>query len=182
MFHPGCLQVGRRYTACSHPECCIEVEDGQKVELVVGNKERKGGKDLYLYIYNMGACWDIENIVRGGYDVIPPYGSNQDDEDFNQGTDGEWSKDIEMTIPPEIIDRGQDHCDDIVKIFLTLQPTSFDLLELPEIGELVEEHRTSGSRGKGGNYLSEDWAALSFCIRTRKTSTNSVDVNVTTEI
>ena len=168
VFHSGCLQLGWLHTGCSHPQCLVEVKNGEKVKLAMRNKERKGGNNLYLYLYSLGACWDVENIVRGGYDDVPPCGSNQNDEDFSQGTSGEWRKEIAMTVPSRIISRGQDHCDDIIKVFLTSQPTSFDLLELPEIGKLVEERGTSGKRGKGGDHLVEDWAALSFRIRTKK--------------
>ena len=68
-----------------------------------------------------------------------------------------------MTVPPAM--NEHDFCEDIVKIFVTSQPTSFDLLELPpldELGKMNVGDRTSRSN----NHESEDWVALNFPLRT----------------
>ncbi|KAF2189924.1 hypothetical protein K469DRAFT_561550, partial [Zopfia rhizophila CBS 207.26] len=69
--------------------------------------------------------------------------------------------------PKALREKGAKHCDDIIKVFSTSQPTSFLSLELPELGELMERSEFSKHRGTGGYSLSEDWIALSFRIRTR---------------
>jgi hypothetical protein len=165
-FHPGCRQFGQFYVGCSHPECLIEVKDGNKVELIVRNKAREGGGPLYFHLYSLGSCWEIENLIRADYDVIPPHFSNQDDNDFKTGTTGVWKKKIIMTVPQEIRDKGQHQCDDIFKLFLTARPTSFMSLEQPEVGKLARQHKDSKDRGGKADSASEDWAALNFRVRT----------------
>jgi hypothetical protein len=51
------------------PEDPIEVNDGAMVELIVRNR---GVHDLYISIYNLGPCWQVENIYRVTYTVITP--------------------------------------------------------------------------------------------------------------
>ncbi|RDW82943.1 hypothetical protein BP5796_04434 [Coleophoma crateriformis] len=166
IFYPGCSKLGPFHPTCAHAECLVEVEDGDELTLVVQNKEEKGGRDIYFYFYNMGSCWEIENLLHGNHYVIPPRSSNKDDKDFENGTSGEWKQSIQNIVPREIKDKGKQNCDDIFKIFLTVQPTSFTLLELPEIGELTKRHGSSEGRGSSPAFDSEDWAALSFRVRT----------------
>ncbi|KAK5633390.1 hypothetical protein RRF57_009104 [Xylaria bambusicola] len=114
----------------------------------------------------MGSCWEIENLLHADHEVIPPRCSNKS-EDFAQGTNGEWKKKITMTVPQELKDKGQHQCDDIFKVFLTIQSTSFMSLELPELGKLVERHGARRHSEQNPNHSPEDWAALNFRIRTR---------------
>ncbi|KAE8444535.1 hypothetical protein EG329_014459 [Mollisiaceae sp. DMI_Dod_QoI] len=154
------------YPGSSHLECLIEVKHGDVVTLVVQNKAEEGGQSLHVHLYSMGSDWEIENLLRGDYDVIPSRGSNKS-KDFQLGTDGQWKKNIKMTVPRELRDKGFHYCDDIFKVFLTARPTSFIALELPELGNMIR--RRAISRGDDEQHprpLSEDWAALNFHIRT----------------
>ena len=164
IFHPACPQ------GCSHPGCSIEVVSGDDLELVVKNENNAGGDSLYLHIYNMGPSLEIEGILDGNHEVIPPRFSNQHQE-FEQGTTGQWSRHLEMVIPPEAVEKGQFLYEDIIKIFLTDQPTSFLSLELPKLGSAREMSKTSRMRGGvshlAGSRSSENWAAVNFLIRTR---------------
>jgi hypothetical protein len=130
--------------------------------------ENKGGtreNNLYLHVYTMSSSWQVENILSGDYVVIPPHSSNKSKE-FRKGSDGMWKKKLRMTIPKEVKQKGEKHCNDIIKIFLTTQPTSFLSIELPELGGLLERNTVSRTRGghHGGSF--EAWAALSFHIYT----------------
>ena len=157
-FDPGCSEK------CDHPSCLIEAEPGEELELVVKNKGNNGGDSLYLHILNIGPNWEIENILGGNHEVIPPRQSNRH-LDFPQGTSGEWRKTLEMQIPSEIYENGHAHCEDIIKVFLTVQLTSFTSLELPNIRKHFESDRFSRIRRDHGGSLSDDWAALNFRIR-----------------
>ncbi|KAI1745788.1 caspase domain-containing protein [Xylaria scruposa] len=166
-FQPGCLQSGPFHAGCTHSECLVEVEDGDIVRLAVENKEEavqteKGEADrsIRCHLYSMGSRWEIESLLDADYVVIPPRLSNKSD-DFLPGTSGKWEKMIAMTLP-----QGQDQCDDILKVFLTRQSTSFMSLELPKLCESIERRGIS----KGGEQDSagwpEDWVTLNFRIRT----------------
>ena len=160
VFLPGCCKTG-----CSHPECLVEVEHGAKVTLVVENKASEGGQSLYLHLYNMSSDWEIENSLRGDHDEIPPRRSNKSG-NFLLGTNGEWKKDITMTVQQEVRNRGFNQCEDILKLFLTAQPTSFMSLELPEVGKFMSKAAVSRDSQQGMGPLSENWVALNFHIRT----------------
>jgi hypothetical protein len=162
---PGCLQAGQHQSICSHPECLVGVENGTFLQLEVKNYEEEGGHAICVHVYSMSSSWEIENILGGDYEVIPPRSSNQGQE-FRKGTSGIWKKKILMTVPPALREKGEKQCVDIFKVFLTSQPTSFMSLELPELGNLLERSKVSKYRGGGAYSSSKDWFALSFRIRT----------------
>ena len=135
-----------------YPGCLIEVEQDDKVNFMFKlNVENKGVKNLYVYVYDIGPCWQIQDIYCGSYVVIPGYQS--------------MSKKLKTMVPPDMIEKGHRQCEDIIKVFVTSQPTSFDLLELPKLGEIVKD-RTSRTSRASGSYASEDWTALNFPVRT----------------
>ncbi|KAF7555540.1 hypothetical protein G7Z17_g2081 [Cylindrodendrum hubeiense] len=137
------------------PESVVEVEQGDIFELEISNKGKQG---LYVFLYNMGPNWQVEDIYRGTYEVIPP----QNQEKRFMGT---FRKKLKTIVPPSMREEGHDQCDDIIKVFITSQPTSFDLLDLPKIDGIAK--KSSSSRTGGGDTnLSEDWIALNFPIRT----------------
>lgn len=164
-INPGCLQGGQHQPTCSHPDCLIVVEDGTSLRLDVKNNEKKGGYAFCLHVYSMGSSWEIENILRGDYEVIPPCSSNQNSE-FTRGSSGTWSKKLTMTVPLVVKEKGEKYCDDVIKVFLTSQPTSFLSLELPELGKFIERSEFSKHRATSSYSSSKDWVALSFRIRT----------------
>jgi hypothetical protein len=161
IFHPSFFNSG-----CSHPVCLVEVMDGDTVKLVVQNEEKEGGQSLYVHLYNMGSDWEIENLLHADYERIPPRSSNKS-KNFPLGTNGEWKKDIKMTVPQEVRNKGNNHCVDTFKVFLTAQPTSFMSLELPEVGKLARKSTISRGTEQDSCPLSENWVALNFHIRTR---------------
>jgi hypothetical protein len=139
----------------------VEVGSGDTMTLEVRNK---GSKTLYLYVYDLGPRWQVQNILRGTYEAIPaqdPAGS------FSSMT----RKKLKMIIPSEMIEKGHKQCEDIVKIFLTTQPTAFTSLEMPKIDESAKADTSHSSLvvdlGSGGMEDSDDWTALNFDIHIR---------------
>ena len=159
------------YPSFSQSEHFVEVNHGGMVELVVQNKAGEGGDELYLHFYNLDSCWEIKNLIEGDYDVIPPCSSNQDCDDFVDGTSGVWRQELQMVVPDELRAKGKTQCDDIFKILITLQSTSFMLFELPQIGEPYQGSRTARERGDSDSSpaVPEYWAALNIRIRTSLT-------------
>ena len=131
----------------------IEVRHGSIVELVMKNL---GETALYVHVYNLGPFWQIKGLLHASYESIPECNP---DLRFT----GMSSKKIKMTVPPAM--SGYGSCEDIIKVFVTPQPTSFDSLELPKLDEI---YKTSvGDRiSHPNNDGSEDWVALNFPIRT----------------
>ncbi|KAI1378451.1 caspase domain-containing protein [Hypoxylon crocopeplum] len=165
IYSPGCSQGVPFKSSCSHSECLVEVEDGGILEILVQNKSEERTGALHVHAYTMGFCWEIENLLKGDHDVIPPRGSNKS-VDFEQGSSGLWKKKIRMMVGDLPGDEEKRYCDDIFKIFLTTQQTSFMSIELPELGKIATRRRPSRSRGEGQGHLSEDWAVLTFRVRT----------------
>jgi len=128
----GCLKTGI-YELCSHPEFLVEVAEGTSLQLDMKNNEKKGGYAFCLHVYNIGSSWEVENILHGSYEVIPPSSSNPN-EQFRKDSNGVWNKTVKAKVPQAVREKGQNHCNDILRIILTSQPTPFSL-ELPELGE-----------------------------------------------
>jgi len=80
----------------------------------VYGRGKQGGKDVYLYAYGMGPCWQIENILRASYEVILPQRNGQ-------GFIGMPKKKLKMMVSPKMIDKGHHQYDDIIKVFRHLQ-------------------------------------------------------------
>jgi hypothetical protein len=156
-FHPGCSKRGWFQPGCSHRECSIEVEDGDRLSLHV---ENKGDYDLYIYVYSLGPFWDIENALRANHAVIPSSPNNS--------TTRNWQKKLRIEAPDDMKRQTQYHYEEIIKVFLAGQPTSFTLLELPELGKSMKKGRPYTTRAtRGDSTLPEDWAAVNFRIRVR---------------
>ena len=115
-----------------------------------------GETALYVHVYNLGPFWQIKGLLHASYESIPECNPNL-------RFTGISSKKIKMIVPPAM--SGYGSCEDIIKVFVTSQPTSFDSLELPmldEIGKTSVGDRISHPNNDG----SEDWVALNFPIRT----------------
>ncbi|KAJ5489858.1 hypothetical protein LT330_003213 [Penicillium expansum] len=140
------------------PGNLVETDEGVVHRVIVTNK---GQTELYVHIYSLGPSWQIVNISRG-CEVIPP---PNPDLGFK-----EMRRKFAMKVPTELVGKGHRQCEDTIKIIITSQPTSFDLLELPAVSKLgIRTSNKKGTVRNGGysrNGTSENWAALSFPIRT----------------
>ncbi|OAQ64686.1 caspase [Pochonia chlamydosporia 170] len=129
------------------PDRFLEVEHSDKVELIF---ENKGTTELCFYIYALGPLWQIQNILWASREIVQPQHI--------------FKTKLKMEVPTEMRGRGINTCEDVIKIFITRQPTSFEVLELPKCGELRPVKGTT--RTELSRNLSDDWAALNFPIRT----------------
>jgi len=120
--------------------------------------EAQRNKPFYVFIYDLGPCWQVEHIYQGTYAVVTP---QSDGESFK----GTMSKKLRMTVPDQMKENGYSLCEDIIKIFVTSQPTSFDLLELPRLCEATKARKVDRTSQEGGS-ASENWATLNFPICT----------------
>ncbi|KAI1128941.1 caspase domain-containing protein [Nemania abortiva] len=143
----------------SVPGHIIEAKDGDIFELVVANK---GSDTLHLHLYSMNSFWKIQNLIPGDYIGIPPKASSQ-----GFRTSGTWSTKLKMSVPAEVLNSGRHSCEDILKIFLTIQATSFTMLELPALGKLPEPKKIRDPV-EADSRESEDWMALDFRVLTSK--------------
>jgi len=144
------------------PGCLIEMEHDAAAELIV---ENNGAEDLYISVYNLGPCWQVENAYRGTNIVVRRQSIGQQ----NTPT----RKKFHMMIPERMRAKGYHSCRDIIKVFATSQPTSFDLLELPRLGEPAKTPAASRTGREERNGL-ENWAAVNFHIYTCLQRTTSM--------
>ena len=128
----------------------IQVRHGSSVELVMKNV---GETALYVHVYDLGPFWQV---LHASYESIP-------ERNHDLGFTGMSSKKIRMTVPPAM--SGYGSCEDIIKVFATSQPTSFDSLELPNLDELGKAN-VEDRMCRPSNHGVEDWVALNFPIRT----------------
>jgi hypothetical protein len=135
----------------------IEVNHEDRVQLRV---ENKGNRDLYVFVYYLGSRWQIQNVLRGTYEVVPPLSSDL-------GFTGLLKKNIVMKVPAEMVEKGHDYCEDIIKVIVTSRATSFDMIELPKLGTTRAVAKgLKIERGRGGKEA-EDWMAFDFSVRTK---------------
>ncbi|KAJ3577746.1 hypothetical protein NPX13_g2820 [Xylaria arbuscula] len=136
------------------PQDSIELNDGTTVELVV---ENRGVSNLYVSIFNLGPYWQVENIYRATYTVVAP----KNDTSYSQGI---LKKRIKMQIPVSMKEEGHHSCQDILKVFVTSHPTSFDSLELPKLGKPARDSVVQRASQDSVDENLEHWAALNFLI------------------
>ena len=141
----------------------VKVNSGNVFTIEVKNKS---SFDLYLYIYYLGPYYQVENAIKGVYEVIPP-------RNIDEGFSGMACRSLRAKLPSEFESTGQNHCQDIIKVILTSQPTSFEPLELPKIlyiqtgssatdSEVFKLPRTGGTGYSTG--LTENWCARTFSV------------------
>jgi hypothetical protein len=134
----------------------IEVNHEDRVHLRV---ENKGNHDLYVFVYYLGSRWQVENVLRGTYEVVPPLSRDL-------GFTGLLKKKIVMKVPTEMVEKGHDYCEDVIKVIVTSRATSFDMIELPKLGTTrVVAKDLKIERGRIGKEA-ENWIAFDFSVRT----------------
>ncbi|PNP61448.1 hypothetical protein FNYG_13843 [Fusarium nygamai] len=142
------------------PDTLVNVEqDAGKTSMFELKLQNKGSKVLYLYILDLGPLWQIEDIYCGSYAVIPPYNQNE------RFMTGSFTKKFRTMVPDELRQKSIEECHDTLKVLVTSQPTSFDLLELPKIGHVLKKRSPTDRDRSGGNSI-EQWITFSFPLRT----------------
>ncbi|KAM0345624.1 hypothetical protein ACHAPU_006277 [Fusarium lateritium] len=141
------------------PEHSISVTQGNSNEYIFELwVQNNGGKNLYVYIYDLGPLWQIDGIYHGSYSGVPP-------KSLAPRRTGRFSMKLGTSVPKELIEMGIQYCHDTLKVLVTSQPTCFDLLELPEVGSMPEK-KSAGRRQGSGDDGAEEWAAFNFPIKT----------------
>jgi len=131
----------------------IEVRHDSIVKLIIKNIEET---TLYVHVYNLDPFWQIKEFLYASYKSILERNHNLD---FKEKS----SKKIRITIPSAI--RGYSLCENIIKIFVTSQSTSFDSLELSNLDK-IDSVNVEDRISRPSNYRSKDWVALNFPICT----------------
>lgn len=115
--------LSTRGKQCSGPGN-ISTEDCGEITLKM---ENIGPRTLYVVVLDLCPSWKIVSLVQndGGGDYIPIPPASQD------------SRRFKMTVPSWAKMRGIKRCKDVIKLFITDEPVSFNSLLLPEAGVLV---------------------------------------------
>lgn len=119
----------------------LTVPDNGLLRLTVENNSEHCS---YIHVYDMGPSWQVQNLMSAEYFTLPP-------RKVPEGFTGKWSKKLRMTIPESLKKLGLPECEDIFKVFITRQPTSFSALEL---AKLPNEHAET-MRGSPSSELNE---------------------------
>ncbi|KAE9363027.1 hypothetical protein N431DRAFT_296842, partial [Stipitochalara longipes BDJ] len=136
--------------------------------------ENTSDMPIYVHMYNLGPLWQIENLIDddGGGDYKELYPKNE-----RERQSGLMKRTFEMTVPKCFLARGQDSCEDILKVFITNNPTSFSALTMGRIPSFVEEIETGRTDYYNHyNHMSE------FLAKLATPSRGSVDNNVSDEL
>lgn len=137
------------------PSGLIDLTHGDTIHLKIKNE---GDRDLYLFVYNMDAFWEIENMSKKSHTIIPPHDKDEDK-----------TCKITMTVRDKIAGEPLSVSDDIIKVLVATQWTSFDILILPELGKSPDTKIPSKGTNRGGTQDSEeDWQSFDFPIRTTR--------------
>jgi len=127
---------------------------------------------LHFSIINLGPCWQIDNLLsdagEGGFMVVPP----ESKEEIS----------LQTEVPDELKAQGILSCDDVLKVFVTSQPSSFAPQLLPKLTGHGTSSRSSIRRcsdkirkslvllsrsARNGLNQSEEWSSQDFIVRTR---------------
>jgi hypothetical protein len=130
------------------------MKSGAMADLVIKNR---GANAFYAAVFDLGPSWQVENIFKGSFSVVTP---RNDRERFV----GTRRIKLRMRVPDNMKEQGHGSCEDVVKVLVTSRPTSFDLLELPRLGEPAKVKEPE--RMDRVDASPEDWAAMNFYIRT----------------
>jgi len=147
----------------------LDVNDDDVLTLTVENLSEK---PLYLAIFDLGPSWQIDNLLCQlggcGFEVVPPK---------NERHSGKKEIKWTMVVPELFRSRGQYQCEDIMKVFVTSNSTSFAPLLLPKIldasvrGDYNQLSKflsglATSFRGMEDDTPNEKWVTRNFLIRT----------------
>jgi hypothetical protein len=133
-------------------------DDGNFSSIITLEVENKGRGHLFVYSFVLDPFWQIENGLKTDYEELPPSNTTE-------GFSGRFSKKLRTEVPEAMINAGLQECTDVLMVLVTKQATSFSILELPPIGEVLRRRAPDrGSSFPTGGL--RDWAVFHFPIRT----------------
>ena len=119
----------------------VKIKSNEILTLEVRNIS---SQSLYVAILDLCPSWKIESLVQsdggGNYILIPP---------ANETFSGEEEQQFQMMVPSWAKSKGLNQCEDVMKVFITRELTSFSSLLLPEA--------TALKRSRGQQYLSRSF-------------------------
>ncbi|KAF5012642.1 hypothetical protein FDECE_1273 [Fusarium decemcellulare] len=144
------------------------IEHGEPFELQFKNLDTV---PKYLAVLDFDCSWEVSNPIFCGGEG---YGLTIGPKD--NWNSGEKAIPLKMVVPSEVLDRGQQHVDDTIKIFITSRPTMFPAALLPQLGhddlrdhqnsiKLIKERIWGLSEMRGGGEGS--WSTQTFFLRTK---------------
>ncbi|KAK8016717.1 caspase [Apiospora rasikravindrae] len=101
------------------------------------NVHNNGPHDIYLFVFGFWPFWEVQHIFKRSHSVVPPSQPKR--------------RKITMTVPPGLLKDGQMVSHDLIKVFITTQFTSFNILELPSLGDKMEEIQVRSKESKRGD-------------------------------
>lgn len=153
-FKVNMSYMGSTYSS----DCTIQMKHNDLADLVI---ENRGDEAIYVSVYNLGPYWQVENAYRGSYVVVAAK--------IGQTTPRRVRKKLRMMMPDRMREERHQFCRDIVKVFVCSQPTCFDLLELPKIGETPKKVQSSSMSLMRNSMdasidASGEWAVIQFTL------------------
>lgn len=159
----------------------FEVHDGDAWGFTIENANQK---PLYLSVINFRDNWEIINVLESsggdGYLVVDP---------IQNGRKGIKQLSLRMEVPQNPANHHRTHCEDIIKIFVTTEPTRFPSIVLPPL--CCEQTRKAVSCDQNGpeaflkgvstqfrghdHIDSGEWVSRNFIIRTTTEPGTSTD-------
>jgi hypothetical protein len=147
--------------------------------------ENHGTTPLYIAVFDLGPQWQITNIFamhKEEFQVLAPFRAKNN---IHHEHTGRLDVPLHTNIPDDLAKQGQDHCEDVIKVFVTSKATSFASLETEKLPISEEDYtgttrgkKNSGdlarflkslalpSRGQGSKLPDEHWAARDIILRT----------------
>lgn len=130
LFLPDVLVSVSHDTNTYNNDDLIFIKHLDVIEISVQNN---GSFPVYVSVLDLGPQWQVEDVYRGSWFVV-------------QGNSTR-SEEVEIAIPPELLDAGQS-CKETIKVLVTSEPTSFDMLELPRINQVLQQKINETLRGE----------------------------------
>lgn len=152
-----------------------EVEPSRKTFNFQLHFLNKGESTLFAYVYALGPLWDVSHVHFASFDMVP---STAEAEAAAKQGGGERpphttayqpriSKKLRTTVP-QGMRSGRLDVVDVVKVFVTARPTTFDMLEQPGIEDMLDRRTNHQYRESQLDELlgTGEWDAFNFPIRT----------------
>ncbi|KAF7174273.1 hypothetical protein CNMCM6106_008467 [Aspergillus hiratsukae] len=124
---------------------CIEVNHGEELYMTLHNHSKS---PVCVHLYDMGPTWKVQSLQKASYTVLVPTERPEESRKLK----------LKMIVPDELRQQGQRSCIDIIKVFVTSQPTSMWMLELNPLHDISKPHAASRGIHKLPRFLS----SLSF--------------------
>ncbi|KAI1327065.1 caspase domain-containing protein [Xylariaceae sp. FL0255] len=138
------------------------VIDNQERDALTLAVENSGQTTLYVHVLNLAPQGQVQNILRASYVVVPP-------KIPEEGLSGKWTHRVKTIIPQALLHKGILECEDVIKVFITNQPTSFASLEMQKLHDSHDRGAVEpGDMEQTPSSGTEDWVSFNFVIRTHR--------------